>query len=139
MLCRMTTRRALVDRFLPSSPFPQAVGLVLTALEPDRAVLTLPFRPEVTTMGDVVHGGAIATLIDTAGMAAAWADDAVPESASGSTVAMAVSYVDAARGEDLVATATVVRRGRSLCFADVAVRGASGQVVATGQVTHRFG
>ena len=135
----MTTRRRLVEGFLPASPFPQTVGLSLTSLEPDRAVLTLPFRDAVTTMGDVVHGGAIATLVDTAGMVAAWADDTVPESAAGSTVAMAVSYVDAARGEDVVATAEVVRRGRSLCFVDVTVRGADGRPISTGQVTHRFG
>ena len=49
-------------------------------------------------MGDVVHGGAIAALLDTASMAAAWADDTVPEAVAGATVSMSVDYVSAARG-----------------------------------------
>ena len=64
----------------------------------DEAVLVLPFRPELATMGDVVHGGAISTLIDTAGMAAAWADDIEPETLAGSTIGLTVDFLAAARG-----------------------------------------
>ena len=44
-------------------------------------------------MDDIVHGGAIASLIDTAGMAATWSDDSEPESLAGSTVTLNVNYV----------------------------------------------
>ena len=81
----------------------------------------MPFRPELATMGDVVHGGAISTLIDTAGMAAAWADDTEPEALAGSTVGLTVDFLGAARGSDLTARARVLRRGRSLCFCEVDV------------------
>ena len=54
-------------------------------------------------MGDVVHGGAIAALLDTAGMAAAWSDDTVPEKLAGATVSMSVSFAAAARATDLTA------------------------------------
>ena len=54
-------------------------------------------------MGDVVHGGAIASLLDTASMAAAWSDDTVPE-ATARHLSMNVDYVSAARGVDLMAT-----------------------------------
>ena len=90
-------------------------------------------------MGDVVHGGAIAALLDTASMAAAWSDDTVPESLAGATVSMSVDYVSAARGADLLATARAVRRGRSLCFCEVEVTEPRGGVVAKGLAVHRFG
>jgi uncharacterized protein (TIGR00369 family) len=134
----MSTRAELVEAFIPHSPFVGHLGMRLTELDQDRVEMVLPFSEEVVTIGDVVHGGAIATLIDTAGMAAAWADRADPGESSGSTVGMSVDYVSAARGEDLTARATVIRRGQSLCFCEVDVTGEDGQVVAKGLVTHRF-
>ncbi len=128
----------IVREFLTRSPLPVSLGIALDALSPDRAVLRLPYRQELTTIGDVVHGGAIATLIDTAGMAGAWADDVVPDTIGGSTVALSIAYVEAAHAEDLVAVAEVLRRGRSLCFVDVTVHDADDRLVAKGQVTHRY-
>jgi uncharacterized protein (TIGR00369 family) len=105
----------------------------------DRAVLKLPYRPELATMGDVVHGGAIAALLDTASMAAAWADETVPDQAAGATVSMSVDYLAAARGTDLLATATVTRRGRSLCFCETLVTDAQNGPIAKGIAVHRYG
>jgi uncharacterized protein (TIGR00369 family) len=133
------TRLEVLRGFLPHSPFPLELGMEVVELEPDRAVLRLPWRPELATIADVVHGGAIATLLDTAGMAAAWADDqTVPESPAGATVAMSISYMSAARAADLVAVGQVLRRGATLCFVDVSVT-AGEEVVAKGMVTHRYG
>jgi uncharacterized protein (TIGR00369 family) len=135
------TRRAIVADFVPHSPLVRRLGIRLDRIEPDLVELVLPFDPENATMGDVVHGGAIAALVDTAGMAAAWADDEVPDAVAGATVSMSVDYVAAAHGADLRARAEVVRRGRSLCFVEVTVRDRDGEgdVVAKGLVTHRFG
>src|SRR4051794_30231441 len=104
------TRSEIIRAFIPESPFVGVLGLRLERLEPDVAVLVLPFRPQLTTIGEVVHGGAISTLIDTAAMAAAWASDEVPASVAGSTVSLSVSFVAAASGRDLRASARVRRR-----------------------------
>jgi uncharacterized protein (TIGR00369 family) len=133
------TRRELIEGFVPHSPLVRHLGIELRALRPDEAELALPFSDSVVTIGDVVHGGAIGALIDTAAMAAAWSDETVPESIAGSTVALSVDFVEAARGEEVVARASVVRRGRSLCFCEVTAHGADGRVVAKGLVTYRFG
>ncbi len=133
------TRLEVMRGFLPHSPFPLELGMEVVELEPDRAVLRLPWRPQLATIADVVHGGAIATLIDTAGMAAAWADRSEPGEAAGSTIGMSVDFVDAARGEDLTANATVIRRGQSLCFCEVEVRDEGDTPVATALVSYRLG
>jgi uncharacterized protein (TIGR00369 family) len=138
MSTKTTSRAELVQAFIPESPFVGHLGMQLTALEQDRVEMVLPFREELATIGDVVHGGAISTLIDTAGMAAAWADTGDPGGRAGSTIGLTVDFVAAARGEDVTAEARVVRRGQSLCFCEVEARGESGQVVAKGLVTHRF-
>ena len=133
------TRRELIQRFIPSSPLVGHLGLRLESIGTDEAALVLPFRPELATMDDVVHGGAIAALIDTAGMAASWAADEEPESLTGSTVTMNVNYLAAARGQDLIAHAVVVRRGRSLVFSEIKVTEPDGRLVATGSVVQRLG
>jgi uncharacterized protein (TIGR00369 family) len=133
------TRRELIEAFVPQSPLVRHLGIELRALRPDEAELVLPFSESVVTIGDVVHGGAISALIDTAAMAAAWSDETIPESVGGSTVALSVDFVSAARSEEVVATARVVRRGQSLCFCEVTASGDDGRVVAKGLVTYRFG
>ena len=134
------TWREIIRGFIPESPLVRHLGIEVKALEPDLAELLLPYRPELATMGDIVHGGAIATLIDTTAMAAAWAHDGeAPESATGSTVSMTIDYVEAARGGDLLATGVPVRRGRSLCFCEVTVTEPPGErVVAKGSAVYRF-
>jgi uncharacterized protein (TIGR00369 family) len=135
----MSTRGGeIVASFIPSSPFAAALGIQVVELKPDHAVLAMPFKQELATIGDVVHGGAISTLVDTAAMAAAWSTDDVPETPRGTTVALSVSFVAAARGADLSAAARVVKRGGTLCHCEVEV-GDGNTVVAKGLVTYKLG
>jgi uncharacterized protein (TIGR00369 family) len=132
-----TTRMEIIRAFIPASPHAAALGIRLREIEADRAVLELPWREDLATMADVVHGGAVATLADTAAMAAAWASDEVPEAVEGSTVSLALDYLAPARG-DLTAEARVTRRGRRLCFARVEVAGGDGGLVSTAQAVYRL-
>ena len=125
--------------FLPGSPFVGHLGMQLTDVRPGSATLTLPFVQSLATLGSVVHGGAIASLIDTTAMVAAWSDAPMSETPRGTTVGLTVSYLAAANGEDLEATARVLRRGRTLVYLDVDVRAASGAAVAKGLVTYKIG
>jgi uncharacterized protein (TIGR00369 family) len=99
----------------------------------------LPFKAELATIGDVVHGGAIGALIDTAAMAAAWATDEVPENPAGSTVSLSVNFASAASGVDLRAEGRVAKRGGRLSFCEVSVSDPDGTVVAHGIAAYRFG
>ncbi len=133
------TGAEIITGFLPESPFVRHLGIRLESLSPGRAVLHLPFQPSLATLGDVIHGGALASLVDTAAMAAAWSDAEVPEQLRGTTVGLTISYLGPAKGEDLEAEAHVLRRGRNLCFLEVGVRTTSGSVVAKGLVTYKLG
>jgi uncharacterized protein (TIGR00369 family) len=132
------TRIEAVRAFLPTSPFVSHLGLELRTLEPDHAVLAMPFRPELATMGDVVHGGALSTLLDTVVMLAAWATDEPAERLAGATVSLTVDFLAPARASEVVAEARVARRGRSLCFCEATAR-AGGADVAKALATYRFG
>ncbi|MGH2517912.1 MAG: PaaI family thioesterase, partial [Ktedonobacterales bacterium] len=91
------------------------------------------------TICTTVHGGAIASLIDTTAMVAAWSGAEAPANMRGTTVGLTVTYLAPANHEDITATASVLRRGRSLVYLDVEVRTASGTAIAKGLVTYKLG
>jgi uncharacterized protein (TIGR00369 family) len=131
----------LISAFLEHSKFVLHLGMELREIEDERAVLALPFAEEVVTIGDVVHGGAVSALIDTAAMAASWsAIEFDGDAPKGTTVGLSVDFLAAARAQELLAEAIVLRRGKSLCFSEVKVRGADDEtLVATGLVTYKLG
>ncbi|MGE5335376.1 MAG: PaaI family thioesterase [Nitrososphaerota archaeon] len=133
------TGAEIIRHWLRTSPFVGHLHIELVALEPGTATLKLPYDQTMTTIGSVVHGGAIATLIDSAGAAAAWSDAEVPANIRGTTVTLSVSYLAAAEDEDVLAVAQVLRRGRSLVYLDIEATTASGKAVAKGLATYKIG
>src|SRR5262249_4843115 len=107
--------RALVERAIVASPYGRLLGLALESCSADHAVLRLPYRAELTTLGDTVHGGAIAGLVDAAATAAFWAHPGLAAGARGTTIGFSLSFLSAGRGVDLLAEARVRRRGREIC------------------------
>ena len=51
---------------LDDVPFAKLLGIQLDSLEPGHSVLSMPMRDELKRNGGIAHGGAIATLIDSA-------------------------------------------------------------------------
>ncbi len=133
------TRSEIIRQFLPISPYVGLLGIQLTDMRPDEATLRLPFADSLITIGTTVHGGAIASLIDTAAMVAAWSDDSVPDNMRGTTVSLTVTYLAPAEHEDIQATARVLKRGRSLVYLDVEVQSVSRKSIARGLVTYKLG
>ena len=132
----MATRRAVVEQFIPNSPLVRHLGIRVERLEPDVAELVLPYAEHNVTIGNVIHGGAVSALADTACMAAAWSDDG-EAGAGGSTISLSIDFAAPASGTDLRARAEVYRRGRT-CFCTVTVTDEVGAVVANGLATYRF-
>jgi uncharacterized protein (TIGR00369 family) len=130
--------RAIVERVIVASPYGTLLGVVLEACEEDHVAVRLPYRTEVTTLGDTVHGGAIASLVDAAATAAFWATPKLPPGARGTTIGFSVSFLSAARGKDLVASAVVRRRGREISTGEVTVSDSEGREVALALVTYKL-
>jgi uncharacterized protein (TIGR00369 family) len=131
------SRKGMIEGILIGSALAQRLGISAESLEIDRIVLAMPFRPDNVTVGSVVHGGAIATLVDIAG-AAASASGASPEVKGGATSSLTLSYLAPADGVGLRAEARVIQRGRSQTVSDVEVRDEAGRLVAKALVTSRL-
>ena len=114
--------------------FPQVVGLQIEEIRLDYCRIRLPYRPELNQPAGVMHGGAIATLIDTVVVPAiASAYDQIPMML---TLNMSVQYLGAIVGEDAVADGWLTRRGKAVAFCEAVVRTDAGKVAATGQLTY---
>ncbi len=116
--------------------FPNVVGLELEEVRLDYARMRLPFRSELNQPAGVVHGGAIATLVDTVvvpAIGSAYDDFMVML-----TLDLQIRFLAAAVGTDLVAEGWITRRGRSVLFCQAEVVAVdTGEVVAEGWMTYK--
>jgi uncharacterized protein (TIGR00369 family) len=96
--------RHWIEKVLAKSPFASPIGIEVISIEPERVGLRLPYRDALTTLGTVVHGGAIATLVDVAGSAAsasATRDD--DGAAGGAPASLTLSFIAPANGANFAA------------------------------------
>lgn len=133
----MEAYEKIVRDAIAGSPYARKLAVACEAVAPDRVRMRLPWTPGHVTIGDVVHGGAIASLVDVAATGACWATPDLAPGTRGTTIGFSISYLAAGRAQDLVAEARVVQRGRSIVVAEVDVHGADGTHVARALVTYK--
>lgn len=130
-------RRAVRDVFL-ASPYIANLGVVVERWAADGVQLRLPFAERLSNDGVVYHGGAVASLMDTAGAASVWAGHDFDKGVRAATVSMTVNYLGASRGNDLLADAVCVRRGVDLAFSEIRIADTDGRAIATGTLVYRI-
>lgn len=93
--------------------------------------IRLKSRPEFRRSEDetALHGGIVAALIDIAGHAAV----AVEINRMAPTIDLRIDYLRPAGGDHLMATAKLLRAGRTVARVDIEVTDAEGRVVALGR------
>jgi uncharacterized protein (TIGR00369 family) len=121
---------ALID----GSPFVRHVGMRITDLAWGRATFEMaPAEFRMQPFG-VVHGGNVAILIDSATFWACYLsmnsdDDGL------ASVDLKLNYLAPARIEPLLCTGTLIKAGKTLSYAEAAVRTADGRLIAHGTST----
>lgn len=93
-------------------PFAQLKGVTFTDADKDQVVARMLVRPDLCTLGHMLHGGAIMALADSVGAAATVIN--LPDGAKGTTtIESKTNFIGGAReGMTVIATATPVHRGR---------------------------
>jgi uncharacterized protein (TIGR00369 family) len=135
----LPTGAEVMAQFIPQSPFVTKLGIVADVLDGAEVRLRMPWDPTNVTLGDIVHGGAIAALADVTVMAAAWAGVQAAESLRGVTTSMAVQFLAPARATDLIGVGRVLRRGKTVVNCDVDVITPDGELVAKAIATYKVG
>ena len=113
--------------------FPTLVGLVLEEVRTDYARMRLPYRPELEQPAGAVHGGAIATLIDTVVVPAV--GQAYAADWAYFTIAMNIRYIGVVAQQE-PSPRDGSSSGRTLVFCRAEVRTEDGKLAADGTLTY---
>lgn len=118
--------------------YPMFVGLEMEDVRQDYCRMRLRWRdPELLQPQGVMHGGAIATMVDSV---------VVPAIAAGfterrrmGTINLAVNYVAPVIQSDIIGEGWVTRRGKSVVYCQAEVWNEAAEQVAFGTVVYNVG
>ena len=115
--------------------FPKFLGVRLEELRQDYARMRLPYREEFRQPAGVVHGGVIATMLDTVVVPAVGGGYDEPRQLF--TIDIQLRFLAPIIDDDLVAEGWVTRRGRQIVYCDAEVRSGAGVLAATATLTYK--
>ena len=127
-------QRQRVERALDTVPFAKLLGIQLESVVAGHAVLVMPIREEHKQNNAIVHGGAIASLIDSA-MAFAIIP-LLTENERTTTVDLTIHYLRPLTEGVAKATARVVRAGRRIVVVSADVLDHQERLAATAVSTY---
>ena len=116
------------DDLIAAMPFAAALGMRLESAGPEETVAVLPWSDANTTVGGLLHGGALMTLADTTGAVCAFPGR--PAAARTATTQSGTHLLRAVSGADVRATARPVHAGRTQIVVQTDVTDDRGRLVA---------
>ncbi len=122
-----------LKREIRQIPFPSFLGNRITLLKPGFAGVSVRYKKELTQGYGYLHGGVIASLVDTA---AAFATRTLIEPEDKLvTLEMKINYINPAQ-TDIQATAWVIHKGRRTVVIEVVVKDKKKALCAKALVTY---
>lgn len=115
--------------------YPGYLGLVVEEVRVDYCRMRMPIRRQLLQAAGVMHGGAIASLLDAVLVPAV--GSTMHTSTRFSTVDQHIQFIAPLADEDAIAEGWVVKRGRRTAFCESEVTGAtSGRLIARSVLTY---
>lgn len=115
-----------------SMPLCATLGIRAVQGEPDEVVLSLAHDASLCTVGDVLHGGVLMTLADSAGATCAYLN--LPEGAVGtSTIESKTNFLGAVRRGEVRATSRPLHVGATTIVVETTVEADQRLVAKTTQ------
>lgn len=110
-------------------PFAQLLGLKFVRVERGAVTIRLGVRDDLKQNNGTLHGGALATLLDTASAFAVIT--LLSDGETTATVNLSVSYLQSIKRGQVIAAARVLKAGRRLLSVAVDVKDTQGRLLAT--------
>jgi uncharacterized protein (TIGR00369 family) len=127
-------QRERIAQALDAVPFAKFLGIRLDSVEPGSAVLSMEIREQLKRNHGIVHGGAIASLIDSATAFAII--PLLAENELTTTVDLTIHYLRPLTEGVAKASARVVRAGRRVVVVSAEVFDHNGELAATAISTY---
>jgi uncharacterized protein (TIGR00369 family) len=116
-----------LQRLMPG--LPELIGLRVIRAEADLVVAELTVRPEICTLGDTIHGGAIMAFADTAGAMGTVMN--LREGQGTTTVESKTNFFAGAKaGTTLTAQSVPLHRGRRTQVWETRITNPDGRLIA---------
>lgn len=126
---------AYAQKRMDRNAFSKLLRLKVVSLWPDGAELELPVTPKVRQMLGLVHGGALATLVDSATAVALW-PRLEAEGLKAVTLELKINFLAAPKGAWCRSRAELVRYGRSTAYLEAGVEDESGKLCCRATATY---
>jgi 1,4-dihydroxy-2-naphthoyl-CoA hydrolase len=109
--------------------FPGLMGIQLTEVTPDRIVASMEVRPDLCTVGDIIHGGAIMAFADTLGGVATFVN--LAKGFRTTTIESKTNFLGAASvGTRIIGECTPLHRGRTTMVWQTLIKSEEGKTCA---------
>jgi len=123
---------ALKD-IVKNSPYPSHMQMTLDQIALDAAEVGIKLAECHLQPYGIVHGGVVATIIDTATFWAAFLR--LPEDSGLVNVDLKLNYLQSVIDGKLTARGTCIRSGRSICYSEASVYNENDSLIAHGTST----
>jgi uncharacterized protein (TIGR00369 family) len=148
--------RILLERIkhgFDNTPFVKLIGMELTDITPDEVRGRFDMKPELVgnTWKQILHGGVIATALDTIGGAMGFVavyqymkqqglsrEERYARMARLGTIDMRVDYLSPGRGQHFTVMATPLRVGKKVFVTRMELRNESNELIAAGTGTYMY-
>ena len=108
---------------------PDLLGIELSVAEPERVVAALTVRPELCTVGNTLHGGAIMAFADTLGAVGTFVN--LPAGHRTTTIESKTNFIGSAPlGSRVTGESTPLHRGRTTMVWQTRITSEAGKLVA---------
>lgn len=115
------------------SPYPAHMSMRLAAIDFDTAVIEMALGDKHLQPFGIVHGGVLATLIDTSTFWAAYLR--IPENAGLVNIDLKLNYLKPVQSGNLSAEGLCIKAGRSISYAEAKVFDENRKMIAHGTST----
>jgi len=124
---------AAVQASVREAPYPKLIGMRIAVLEFDACRIDLDLEARHLQPFGIVHGGVLATLLDTATFWSAYLR--LPQGTGLVNVDLKLNYLKSVGSGELRTEGRCLRAGRQISYAEASVRDAAGDLVAHGTST----
>ncbi|MDM0104816.1 PaaI family thioesterase [Variovorax sp. J22R24] len=109
--------------------FPGLMGVRLVTVEPERVIAELKVRPDLCTIGGILHGGAYMAFADTLGAVGTVVN--LPQGKRTTTTDSSTKFIGGARVDTTVTGESIaLHRGRTTMVWQTTIRSAEGKLCA---------
>ena len=143
---------AAIGQFFTRIPFNQQLGIEIDNLSRQQVLMRMPMRAELVGnfVQGILHGGAIATLLDVAGGAMALIGacerlnelpvaERIARLARLGTIDLRIDYLRPGRGMSFIASAVPLREGNKVAVVRSELHNQDGVLIAVGTGTYLCG